>query len=102
MNEHSLSSCRAKNIDWRPHEALLKDLDLDGCKVPAGTIILAYTGITSRLEENFPQPDQFRPERWTEESSSKVNFATLPFGYGSRFKVKIRDYPKPRTDIRFP
>ena len=80
----------------------MKDLDLDGCKVPAGTIILAYTGITSRLEENFLQPDQFRPERWTEESSSKVNFATLPFGYGSRFKVKIRDYPKPRTDIRFP
>ena len=51
----------------------MKDLDLEGCKVPAGTIILAYTGITSRLKEQFPEPELFRPERWTEELSSKVN-----------------------------
>ena len=41
------------------------------------------------MEEYFPDPDQFRPERWTEEQSSKVNFAALPFGYGSRLIALI-------------
>ena len=42
---------------------LLKDTELSGYPIPAGTIIVANGQITSRLEKYFDDPDSFHPER---------------------------------------
>lgn len=41
--------------------------------------------ITSQREENYEDPDKFRPERWVTGSAREYNeFSCLPFGYGTR------------------
>lgn len=36
-------------------------------------------------EKYFPEPEQFRPERWLRSSENERHpFAMLPFGFGSR------------------
>ena len=34
-----------------------------GYSVPAGTVVIAYTGLTSRMENYFAKADQFNPDR---------------------------------------
>ncbi len=38
--------------------------------------------------ENFPDPDKFKPERWSRDNKEHPNpFASLPFGFGARMCV---------------
>ena len=40
-----------------------QDTVFSGYSVPAGTVVIAYTGLTSRMEKYFAQADQFNPDR---------------------------------------
>lgn len=40
--------------------------------------------ITSQREENFEDPEKFRPERWLNCKKEGTDFSYLPFGYGAR------------------
>lgn len=40
------------------------------------------------IEENFPEPDKYLPDRWSRDSKDPPNvFASLPFGFGTRMCV---------------
>lgn len=40
------------------------------------------------LEDNFPEPEKFIPERWSRTNEEPPNpFASLPFGFGARMCV---------------
>jgi len=55
------------------------------------TLILMATAVAGRLPENFPEPDKFKPERWSRGSGNPPNpFASLPFGFGRRMCVGKR------------
>ncbi|XP_070561087.1 probable cytochrome P450 49a1 [Ptychodera flava] len=62
------------------------DMVLSGYNVPAGTMV-RYNAIAGILEEYFPEPDKFIPERWIRGHEMQTNvspFCILPFGHGPR------------------
>lgn len=64
-------------------DALIGDV-----RVPQGTAVYLLTAYPARQAEVFPEPDQFRPERWlgAERSADAAHAsAFLPFGAGPRF-----------------
>ena len=44
--------------------------------------------VAGTLPDNFPDPDEFKPERWSRKNKDAVNvFGSLPFGFGIRMCV---------------
>lgn len=62
------------------------DLVVGGYFIPKGTQLALCHFYTSMDEENFPDPTDFRPDRWIrKDSTDRVdNFGSIPFGYGIR------------------
>ncbi|XP_070561094.1 probable cytochrome P450 CYP44 [Ptychodera flava] len=63
-----------------------KDMVLGGYHIPAGTMVMS-NNIAGLLEEYFPEPEKFIPERWIRghDMQTDVNpFILLPFGHGAR------------------
>jgi pentalenene oxygenase len=66
-------------IDRRP----LTDVELEGSPVAAGSFVLLSPLLTHRDRRLYPEPDSFRPERFTPEGrASRPRFAYFPFGAG--------------------
>src|SRR5215208_741375 len=60
---------------------LTRPLDAGGHQLPAGTVAMVPTVLLHRDARSFPEPDQFRPERFL---SIDEGPAYLPFGGGNR------------------
>lgn len=43
---------------------VMRDLDFHGRRIRAGRLLIFSAYVTHRLPEVWPQPDEFRPERW--------------------------------------
>lgn len=59
------------------------DLDLQGRRVPIGTTVGIPICLLCRDPEAFPEPELFRPERWTGRTLSPLE--TIAFGSGPHF-----------------
>ena len=57
---------------------------IGGYFIPAGTNLQCCCYVPHRDERYFPQPEQFRPERWLEPQPERPKCAYMPFGAGSR------------------
>jgi cytochrome P450 family 110 len=57
-------------------------VSLGGYDLEPGTIIMGSIYLTHRREDLYPQPEQFRPERFLEKQFSPYEY--LPFGGGAR------------------
>jgi cytochrome P450 family 135 len=55
-------------------------LVLDGLTVPAQTIVVPYIALVHRRQELYPEPDEFRPERFLE--ARPGTYSWIPFGGG--------------------
>lgn len=71
-------------VMWRTRR-LQADHELDGYSFPAGTQFLLSPYITHRLPELYPDPHQFKPERWEKFKPSIYEF--LPFGAGPKMCI---------------
>jgi len=61
------------------------DVELGGYRVPEGVTVVMNIWAVHHDPRFYPDPETFRPERWTEEFSKKLHkFAYLPFGIGAR------------------
>lgn len=40
---------------------------VDGHQIPRGSLVMISPAMTHRMEEEFPEPDRYRPDRYTEE-----------------------------------
>lgn len=70
---------------WGIGRRSLVDQTIGPYRVPTDSIILLSPFVTQRDPRFFPEPDQFKPERWTPEwKVSLPQFAYFPFGGGSR------------------
>lgn len=74
------------------HRIFNKNYQLpNGSVVPEGTFLTIPTYAFHHDPENFPNPDVFDPDRFTEEEKSKRHqFAYLPFGEGPRICIGMR------------
>ena len=62
-----------------------------GIKIPKDTLIIIQPYSIHRNAEYFPDPLEFKPERFFEKETSPENhFAFAPFGYGQRLCVGMR------------
>jgi cytochrome P450 len=63
----------------------IKDCEVGGYGVPAGTQLFMPTWVVHRDERFFESPEEFRPERWTPEFVAQLpRYAYFPFGGGPR------------------
>lgn len=56
--------------------------EFSGHTIPAGSMVLYSPYVTHRMPELWPDPDTFRPERWTGDRPDP--YVYLPFGGGYR------------------
>jgi cytochrome P450 len=69
-----------------------EDITLGGYNVPAGTFIFANMTAMSRMDEYYPEPEQYHPERWLRDDRAHsqspckkdAGFLSLPFSHGQR------------------
>ncbi|EXJ81716.1 hypothetical protein A1O1_07781 [Capronia coronata CBS 617.96] len=63
-------------------------VEIQGHFIPGGTIVGINPWVTNRDKSVFPDPDEFRPQRWLEVSPDRLkqmdNILELNFGGGSR------------------
>jgi len=57
-------------------------VELMGCSLEAGTVVIGCIYLAHHREEVYPDPDEFRPERFLERRYSPFEY--LPFGGGAR------------------
>jgi cytochrome P450 len=66
----------------------LRDVEIDGYRVPKGWVVLIAPHTLHRRADCFPEPEQFDPERFTPEREKQLpRYAYLPFGAGPRICI---------------
>jgi cytochrome P450 len=64
------------------------DLELGGYRVKQGYTVLMSQWVNHRDPRYFPEPEEFRPERWENGLAKRIpKFAYYPFGGGQRICV---------------
>ncbi len=70
---------------WMAGRQATRRCEIGGQAVPAGALVITSPWPVQRLARFFPDPGQFRPERWLEgETSGLPRCAYFPFGGGPR------------------
>ncbi len=73
---------RARPVIVDVARKLTAPLEIGGYELPAGTFTMAAIAALHYREDLFPEPGEFRPERFLEGRSD--NYAWIPFGGGVR------------------
>jgi cytochrome P450 len=63
----------------------IEDYSIGGRVIPAGAAVFLSPFVTQRDPRWWPRPDQFDPDRWSEEARrGRPRYAAFPFGAGPR------------------
>jgi cytochrome P450 len=63
----------------------LEDIEVAGYTVPKGSLIFLSPYVLHRDPRYFPEPESFKPERWTDGLEKRIpRYAYFPFGGGPR------------------
>ena len=64
------------------------DLEFNGYRIPAGTRVLYSIYLTHRDPRHWPDPDRFKPGRFSpEQNKTRTPYAYVPFGGGPRICI---------------
>jgi len=72
---------------WGVGRLAIRDFEIKGFRIPAGTNVFVLQWLTHRDARFFPDPERFDPERWRIDpvrSGRIPRFAYFPFGGGPR------------------
>jgi cytochrome P450 len=73
---------------WAMERRAVRDDDLGGFRIPAGSTVVISPWVTHRHPAFWEEPARFDPERFLEErAAARPPLAYLPFGAGPRFCV---------------
>ena len=63
----------------------LEPVQIGDYVIPPGTTCFLSQWVSHRDERYFPEPEEFRPERWADDLARRIpKFAYFPFGGGPR------------------
>jgi cytochrome P450 len=66
----------------------IRDCEVGGFRVPAGTTLLMSQWVVHRDARYFDEPEKFRPDRWVGDLAQQLpKFAFFPFGGGPRICI---------------
>ena len=70
---------------WVFGRQALSDVRLDGCNLTTGQELVICPWLLHRNPQLFPQPDSFKPERWSDDARARLpRCSYLPFSTGGR------------------
>ncbi|HEX9160719.1 MAG TPA: cytochrome P450 [Thermoanaerobaculia bacterium] len=73
---------------WSVGRMATEDVEIGGWRLPANAIAIASQWVTQRDPRFWPDPERFRPLRFTETAkAARPKFAYFPFGGGSRICI---------------
>jgi cytochrome P450 len=73
---------------WTLGRRAIRRVQLGGFVIPEGATVVTSQWVMHRSPTYFPEPERFRPERWTSEFiASLPRFAYFPFGGGTRICI---------------
>lgn len=73
---------------WAVGRECVRDCEVGGYRIPKGTQVFGFQWVNQRDPRWFADPLAFRPERWGEESVSRLpKYAYFPFGGGPRLCI---------------
>ncbi|XP_043945555.1 cytochrome P450 3A9-like [Protopterus annectens] len=68
-----------------------KTIEINGIIIPKGTVIMVPLYALHRHPDHFPEPEEFRPERFSKENKETMDpYAFMPFGTGPRNCIGMR------------
>ncbi len=75
---------------WAIGRRALEDVEISGCAVPKGCVVLLSPYVTHRDPRWFAEAESFQPERWLTPDDSRPKSAYFPFGGGARVCIGER------------
>ncbi|XP_032315651.1 cytochrome P450 3A12 [Camelus ferus] len=82
---------RLFSIAGRLERACKKDVEIKGVFIPKGTVVMVPVFALHRDPELWPEPEEFRPERFNKKNQDSINpYTYLPFGTGPRNCIGMR------------
>jgi cytochrome P450 len=73
---------------WIISRKALDDDEIDGYRIPKGALVVTSPYVTQRMPDLWPEPETFRPERFSaEEAQGRHRYAYYPFGGGPRLCI---------------
>jgi cytochrome P450 len=76
---------------WVIGRRALRDVQLGGYRIPAGSIVAVSPFVVHRDPRWWPEPERFDPQRWLDGSEEgRPRYAYFPFGGGARMCIGER------------